>query len=88
MGQSVEGYGRRFGSAYGQHLIGSTVSNAIAFRRDAGTRQRGTGLCSTEPGSSDSPLMLILFDHGTPRGISRALQGHIVKEARAQGGTH
>lgn len=29
--------------------------------------------------------MLILFDHGTPRGISRALQGHIVKEARAQG---
>jgi hypothetical protein len=31
-GQGVEGYGRRFGSAYGQHLIGSTVSNAIAFR--------------------------------------------------------
>jgi hypothetical protein len=30
-GQGVEGYGRRFGSAYGQHLIGSTVSNAIAF---------------------------------------------------------
>jgi hypothetical protein len=30
-GQSVEGYERRFGSAYGQHLIGSTVSNAIAF---------------------------------------------------------
>jgi len=29
--------------------------------------------------------MQILFDHGTPRGISRALQGHIVKEARAQG---
>ena len=29
--------------------------------------------------------MLILFDHGTPRGISRALQGHIIKEARAQG---
>jgi hypothetical protein len=29
--------------------------------------------------------MLILFDHGTPWGISRALQGHIVKEARAQG---
>jgi len=29
--------------------------------------------------------MYILFDHGTPRGISRALQGHIVKEARAQG---
>src|SRR6059036_1191053 len=29
--------------------------------------------------------MLILFDHGTARGISRALQGHIVKEARAQG---
>jgi hypothetical protein len=29
--------------------------------------------------------MLFLFDHGTPRGIARALQGHIVKEARAQG---
>jgi hypothetical protein len=29
--------------------------------------------------------MLILFDHGTPRGIVRALQGHIVKEAKAQG---
>ncbi len=29
--------------------------------------------------------MLILFDHGTPRGIARALQGHTVKEARVQG---
>jgi hypothetical protein len=29
--------------------------------------------------------MLILFDHGTPRGIARALAGHTVKEARAQG---
>ena len=29
--------------------------------------------------------MLILFDHGTPRGPVRALQGHTVKEARAQG---
>lgn len=29
--------------------------------------------------------MLILFDHGTPRGISRFLTGHTVKEARAQG---
>ncbi len=29
--------------------------------------------------------MHILFGHGTPRGISRELQGHIVKEARAQG---
>jgi hypothetical protein len=29
--------------------------------------------------------MLVLFDHGTPRGIARALQGHTVKEARAQG---
>src|SRR5438105_12203958 len=28
--------------------------------------------------------MLILFDHGTPRGLARALQGHTVKEARAQ----
>lgn len=30
-GHGVEGYGRRSGSAYGQHLISSTVSNAIAF---------------------------------------------------------
>lgn len=29
--------------------------------------------------------MLILFDHGTPRGIARPLEGHTVKEARAQG---
>jgi hypothetical protein len=29
--------------------------------------------------------MLILFDHGTPRGLASALQGHTVKEARAQG---
>jgi len=29
--------------------------------------------------------MLILFDHVTPRGISAALEDHIVKEARAQG---
>jgi len=29
--------------------------------------------------------MLVLFDHGTPRGLARALQGHTVKEARAQG---
>ena len=29
--------------------------------------------------------MLVLFDHGTPRGIIRALQGHTVKEAKAQG---
>ena len=29
--------------------------------------------------------MLVLLDHGTPRGIARALQGHIIKEAKAQG---
>jgi len=29
--------------------------------------------------------MIILFDHGTPRGIAQALRGHTVKEARAQG---
>jgi hypothetical protein len=29
--------------------------------------------------------MLVLFDHGTPRDIARSLQGHEVKEARAQG---
>ncbi|MGH7878387.1 MAG: hypothetical protein ACREQD_02705 [Candidatus Binataceae bacterium] len=29
--------------------------------------------------------MLVLFDHGTPRGIAEALQGHTVKESRALG---
>lgn len=29
--------------------------------------------------------MLILFDHGTPRGLARAVEGHTVKEAKAQG---
>lgn len=29
--------------------------------------------------------MLVLFDHGTPRGITPSLKGHAVKEARAQG---
>lgn len=29
--------------------------------------------------------MLILFDHGTPRGLALALQGHTIKEAKAQG---
>ena len=29
--------------------------------------------------------MLVLFDHGTPRGIARSLHSHTVKEAKAQG---
>lgn len=29
--------------------------------------------------------MLVLFDHGTPRGIAGSLRPHIVKEAKAQG---
>jgi hypothetical protein len=29
--------------------------------------------------------MLILFDHGTPRGIARSLLGHTVKQAKEQG---
>ena len=29
--------------------------------------------------------MLILFDHGTPRGIARSLVGHEDREAKAQG---
>ncbi|MGH9741469.1 MAG: hypothetical protein ACRD51_03875 [Candidatus Acidiferrum sp.] len=29
--------------------------------------------------------MLILFDHGTPRGIARSLHPHTVKEAKEQG---
>jgi len=30
-GQGAQGYGQRFGSVYGQHLIGATVGNTIAF---------------------------------------------------------
>ncbi|HKO04257.1 MAG TPA: hypothetical protein VJW51_05895 [Candidatus Acidoferrales bacterium] len=29
--------------------------------------------------------MLVLFDHGTPSGIARALVGHVVVEARERG---
>ena len=29
--------------------------------------------------------MLVLLDHGTPRGIARSLHPHTVKEAKAQG---
>lgn len=29
--------------------------------------------------------MLVLFDHGTPRGIAGSLHPHTVKEAKAQG---
>jgi len=29
--------------------------------------------------------MLVLFDHGTPRGLSRSLEGHIVKRAQELG---
>ena len=29
--------------------------------------------------------MLILFDHGAPRGVARALTGHIVVTAKAKG---
>jgi hypothetical protein len=29
--------------------------------------------------------MLILFDHGTPRGVARALRGHTVITAKARG---
>jgi hypothetical protein len=29
--------------------------------------------------------MLVLFDHGTPRGIAQALRGHTVKEAKSEG---
>ena len=31
------------------------------------------------------PSMLILFDHGAPRGVARALRGHTVITARARG---
>jgi hypothetical protein len=31
------------------------------------------------------PLMLILFDHGTPRGIARFLLGHAVTRAKQRG---
>jgi hypothetical protein len=29
--------------------------------------------------------MLILFDHGAPRGVSRVLQGHVIVTAKARG---
>jgi hypothetical protein len=29
--------------------------------------------------------MLVLFDHGTPRGLARALHGHTVTTAQARG---
>ncbi len=29
--------------------------------------------------------MLVLFDHGTPRGLTRLLVGHTIRVARAQG---
>jgi hypothetical protein len=29
--------------------------------------------------------MLVLFDHGTPRGLARLLVGHTIRVARAQG---
>lgn len=29
--------------------------------------------------------MRVLFDNGTPRGIARALQGHVIEEARSRG---
>lgn len=29
--------------------------------------------------------MRILFDHGTPRGLARSLEGHTVREAKAEG---
>ena len=32
-GLGAEGYGRRYGSGYAQHIIGTTAANAIAFGR-------------------------------------------------------
>jgi predicted nuclease of predicted toxin-antitoxin system len=29
--------------------------------------------------------MRILFDHGTPRGLARSLEGHTVREAKVEG---
>jgi hypothetical protein len=50
-GQGAQGYGQRFGSVYGQHLIGATVGNAIAFglhedNRYFKSRRTGTGRLS------------------------------------------
>ena len=47
-GLGAEGYGRRFGSGYAQHVIGATVANAIAFGlheddRYFKSRKRGLG---------------------------------------------
>ncbi len=35
--------------------------------------------------ASPFPPVLILFDHGTPRGLIRALAGHTVHTAQAKG---
>ena len=32
-----------------------------------------------------SPPVLVLFDHGTPKGLARALSGHTVHTAQARG---
>ena len=34
------------------------------------------------------PPVLILFDHGTPKGLAGALSGHAVHTAQARAGTH
>ena len=52
------------------------------------TREQVTAVLDFAARSLEAPiraLMLILFDHGTPRGIARPLERHTVKEARAQG---
>jgi len=56
-----------------------------AVRRDEGTGYGSIGICNPESCGTSPPIMLILFDHGTPRGLARALHGHTLKEARAQG---
>jgi len=32
--------------------------------------------------------VLVLFDHGTPKGLARALSGHTIQTAQARAGTH
>ena len=52
----------------------------------SGTSKDCPGLHSAKPrDASANPLMLILFDQGTPMGIRECLQGHTIRTAYQQG---
>jgi hypothetical protein len=68
--QGAEAYGERFGSAYGQHAIGSTLSNTLAFElhednRHFKSRKSGIG----RPSYAITSALLARHDDGS-RSIS------------------